>query len=71
MSWEEKFELDLWYVDNRSFLLDLRILFLTVKQVLLGSGVSAAGAATMPEFMGTPRPPGGAESRPGGPDGLS
>lgn len=52
LSWEEKFKLDVWYVDNRSFWLDLRILFLTVKKVLLREGISAAGEATMPKFMG-------------------
>lgn len=50
ISWEEKFALDVWYVENRSFTLDLRILFLTVWRVLSRHGVSAAGEATMPEF---------------------
>jgi len=54
ISWEEKFALDVWYVDNRSLLLDLRILTMTVWKVLKGEGISALGDATMPEFMGTP-----------------
>lgn len=53
ISWEEKFALDTWYVDNRSFWLDLRILFLTVKKVIVREGISAAGEATMPRFEGT------------------
>lgn len=53
LSWEEKFELDVWYVDNQSFWLDLKILFLTVWKVLRREGVSQEGHATMPEFMGT------------------
>ena len=52
ISWEEKFRLDVWYVDNRTFLLDLRILWLTAWQVLTRKGVSAAGHATMPPFTG-------------------
>ena len=57
LSWEEKFALDTWYVDNRTFLLDLKILFLTVGHVLRPSGISGEGAATMPEFMGSPADP--------------
>lgn len=53
ISWEEKFLLDTWYVDHWSLGLDFRILVLTVSRVLLGHGVSQAGHATMPEFMGT------------------
>jgi lipopolysaccharide/colanic/teichoic acid biosynthesis glycosyltransferase len=52
LSWEERFEMDVWYVDNRSFWLDLRILALTALKVVRRDGVSAAGHATMPEFMG-------------------
>jgi len=52
LGWSEKFALDIWYVDNRSFWLDLKILFLTVRQVLGRSGISSEGEATMPEFMG-------------------
>jgi len=50
ISWEQKFALDVWYVDNRSLLLDVRILFLTVTQVFRRQGISAAGEATMSEF---------------------
>ena len=53
ISWEEKFALDVWYVENWSFLLDLKILAITVRKVLQGEGISASGDATMPEFQGT------------------
>jgi len=53
LSWEEKFAADVWYVDNRSLWLDLRILALTVLAVLGRKGISAAGEATMPPFTGT------------------
>jgi lipopolysaccharide/colanic/teichoic acid biosynthesis glycosyltransferase len=52
LSWEEKFALDVWYVDNRSLWLDVRILALTVGQVVFRRGISAPGEATMPEFVG-------------------
>lgn len=52
LSWEEKFKLDVWYVDNRSLWLDIRILWLTVKKVVVREGISAAGEATMPRFVG-------------------
>lgn len=52
ISWERKFELDVWYVDNQSFLLDMKILFLTVKKVLIKEGISAQGMETMPRFEG-------------------
>ncbi|HDR7894660.1 MULTISPECIES: sugar transferase [Bacillus] len=52
ISWEEKFELDVWYVDNYSFLLDLKILFLTVLKVFKSEGISQQGHATMPKFEG-------------------
>jgi len=52
LSWEEKFRLDVWYVDNRSLWLDIKILWLTVKKVLVRDGISAAGEATMPRFTG-------------------
>ena len=52
ISWEEKFELDVWYVDNRSLWLDLKILFITIWKVLEGEGISNTEHATMPEFMG-------------------
>jgi lipopolysaccharide/colanic/teichoic acid biosynthesis glycosyltransferase len=52
ISWEDKFALDVWYVDNRSFWLDLKIMWLTVKKVLVRDGISAAGEATMSRFTG-------------------
>ena len=52
ISWEDKFKLDVWYVDNRSFWLDLKILFLTVKKVLVRDGISGKGEATMSKFTG-------------------
>lgn len=53
LSWEEKFALDVWYVDNRSFALDLRILFLTVAKVVRREGVNTAADITMPRFTGS------------------
>ncbi len=53
LSWEEKFEADLWYVDNQSLTLDFKILILTIFKVLKKDGVSADGEATMPRFTGT------------------
>ncbi len=53
LSWKEKFDLDVWYVDHRSFLLDLHILFRTALTVLRRDGISQDGHVTMPEFMGT------------------
>lgn len=55
LSWEDKFKLDVWYVDHRTLGLDLRILFRTVWQVVSRQGISAPGDATMPEFR-PPRP---------------
>jgi lipopolysaccharide/colanic/teichoic acid biosynthesis glycosyltransferase len=52
ISWEDKFKLDVWYVDHQSFWLDVKILLLTVKKVLLSEGVSAEGEATMSRFTG-------------------
>jgi lipopolysaccharide/colanic/teichoic acid biosynthesis glycosyltransferase len=52
VSWNEKFELDVWYVDHRSLRLDLQILWATVAEVVGGRGVSAAGHATMEPFTG-------------------
>ncbi len=52
ISWEDKFQLDVWYVDHRSLWLDIKILWLTVKKVLVRDGISAAGEATMPKFTG-------------------
>ena len=53
ISWEEKFCFDIWYVDNQSFCLDLRILLLTIWKVIRREGISAVGEATMPPFSGT------------------
>lgn len=53
LSWEEKFKFDVWYVDNRSMWLDIRILWLTVRKVLMRDGISAAGEATMSRFTGS------------------
>ena len=52
ISWEEKFRFDVWYVDNVSFLLDLKILLYTFKSVFLKTGVNADSAVTMPRFTG-------------------
>lgn len=52
ISWDEKFRLDVWYVDNQSFWLDITILFLTMKKVLVREGISARGEATMSKFTG-------------------
>ncbi len=53
LSWDEKFELDVWYVDNRSLSLDLKILLKTFAKVLAREGIGQKGHATMPEFMGS------------------
>jgi lipopolysaccharide/colanic/teichoic acid biosynthesis glycosyltransferase len=53
ISWEDKFQLDVWYVDNRSLWLDIKILWRTVKKVLVRDGISAAGEATVPRFTGS------------------
>ena len=52
ISWEQKFKFDVWYVDNHSFFLDLKILFLTIKKVFIRDGISADGEATMSAFKG-------------------
>ncbi|MFM7487315.1 MAG: sugar transferase [Cytophagales bacterium] len=52
ISWKQKFELDVWYVDNISFWLDLRIIFLTVKKVLKSEGISSETSVTMEKFRG-------------------
>ena len=52
ISWPEKFRLDVWYVENRSLLLDIKILFLTVKKVLDRSGINSEGEATVTKFTG-------------------
>ena len=53
LSWDEKFKLDVWYVDHRSLWLDIKILWLTVRKVLVREGISAAGEATMSKFTGS------------------
>jgi lipopolysaccharide/colanic/teichoic acid biosynthesis glycosyltransferase len=53
LTWEEKFQLDTWYVKHQSFRLDMKILVLTVWQVLTRSGITAPGHASMPEFQGS------------------
>jgi sugar transferase EpsL len=53
ISWEQKFALDVWYVDNQSVLLDIKILCLTVWKVFKREGISAAGEATMSKFTGS------------------
>jgi lipopolysaccharide/colanic/teichoic acid biosynthesis glycosyltransferase len=55
ISWPEKFALDVWYVENRSLLLDVKIILLTIKKTLAREGISAAGEATMPPFTGSPK----------------
>jgi len=52
LSWEDKFELDVWYVNNRSFFLDLKIIWMTVATVFLRKGISQEGVATMDRFTG-------------------
>jgi sugar transferase EpsL len=52
ISWEKKFKLDVWYVDNRSLFLDLKILLITVVKVITREGVTADSHVAMPEFMG-------------------
>lgn len=58
ITWEEKFKLDVWYVDNASFLLDLKILWMTIAKVFRREGISQEGQATMEEFMGSGKPRG-------------
>ena len=55
LNWDQKFALDLWYVDNRSIWLDLNILWMTLAKVLKREGISADGEVTMPKFEGTPK----------------
>lgn len=52
ISWEEKFKLDVWYVDNQSFWLDMKILWLTIRKVLVREGINQDGQATMEPFKG-------------------
>ena len=53
ISWEDKFKLDVWYVDNRSLWLDIKIVFLTIKKVVIRDGINAEGEATMTKFTGS------------------
>lgn len=53
ISWEDKFKFDVWYVENQSLWLDIKILFLTVKKVIIKDGISADGEATMTKFQGS------------------
>ena len=53
IGWEEKFKLDTWYVEHQSFLLDIKIILLTIKKVLIRDGISAEGEVTMFKFTGT------------------
>lgn len=53
ISWEEKFKLDVWYVDHQCFVMDIKILWMTVIKVLKREGVNAGGHVTMPEFTGS------------------
>ena len=55
ITWQEKFVFDLWYVDNCSFKLDLKIIGMTIRSVLKREGISAEGETTMPEFLGSHR----------------
>ncbi|OPY68134.1 MAG: putative sugar transferase EpsL [Syntrophorhabdus sp. PtaU1.Bin050] len=54
ITWEEKFKLDVWYIDNRSFWLDLKILVMTIWKTIRREGISQPGQATAEEFMGSP-----------------
>jgi lipopolysaccharide/colanic/teichoic acid biosynthesis glycosyltransferase len=56
LTWNEKFRLDVWYVDHQSLWLDLRILFLTLRRVVQREGITAAGEASMPRFTGNKTP---------------
>ena len=52
ISWEEKFKYDVWYVENQSFWLDMKIIWMTIKKVIAREGISADGEVTMPKFTG-------------------
>lgn len=62
-TWEDRLELDVWYVEHRTFWLDLRILLRTVLAVVRREGISATGAATMPEFVGSADANSGSETK--------
>jgi len=53
ISWEEKFKYDVWYVENQSFWLDMKIIWMTIKKVIAREGISSDNHATMPKFKGT------------------
>jgi len=53
ISWEEKFKLDVWYVDNQSFWLDLKIIWFTIRKVLVREGINQDGQVTMEPFRGS------------------
>lgn len=55
LTWEEKFDLDIWYVEHRNFVLDMKILWMTFMKVVKREGITAEGSATMPEFKGSER----------------
>lgn len=52
LTWEEKFEYDVWYIENQSFWLDMKIILITIKKVIAREGISANGESTMPKFTG-------------------
>jgi lipopolysaccharide/colanic/teichoic acid biosynthesis glycosyltransferase len=52
ISWQEKFDFDVWYVDHHTFWLDLKIIFLTIKKVFLRQGITGTGEVTMSKFKG-------------------
>jgi lipopolysaccharide/colanic/teichoic acid biosynthesis glycosyltransferase len=54
ISWQDKFSLDIWYVENKSFMLDIKILFITVLKVMRRDGINASDADTMKKFTGNP-----------------
>lgn len=53
LTWEEKFDLDIWYVEHRGFALDMKILFMTAIKIIKREGITAEGSETMPEFRGS------------------
>jgi lipopolysaccharide/colanic/teichoic acid biosynthesis glycosyltransferase len=53
LSWDDKFKLDIWYVDNQNMWLDIKILFMTARKVLIRDGITAEGEATMSAFKGS------------------
>jgi lipopolysaccharide/colanic/teichoic acid biosynthesis glycosyltransferase len=64
LTWPEKFELDVWYVENWSLLLDFTILLRTFGRVIRREGISHAASSTMPEFLGSPEDSGSLEKQP-------